>query len=339
MPEWTVAVFGAGTWGATLACLLRAKGAAVALWEFAPAVVEALARTRRPAKLPYLELPADVLVTGDLDAAPLREARHWVVAVPSHGVRALAARLAPRWKASPPETIAVCAKGIEPDTGLTMGRVIESELGPGGRGRVAALSGPSHAEEVARHLPTTIVAASEDAALARRVQELFNTPRFRVYTNDDPLGVELGGALKNVVAIAAGVCDGMGLGDNARAALLTRGLAEMTRLGAKMGARAETFAGLTGMGDLIATATSRHSRNRNFGELLGRGMKAEEARAQIGMEVEGVYAARSARRLAEREKVEMPIAAEVHAILYENKTPAQAVQDLLSRDPKPEVYA
>jgi len=219
-----------------------------------------------------------------------------------------------------------------------MSQVVESELDGLSEGGVTALSGPSHAEEVCRDVPTTIVAASDHDGRTERVQALFNTPRFRVYTSRDRLGVELGGALKNVIAIASGVCDGMGFGDNTRAALITRGLAEITRLGARMGARAETFAGLTGMGDLIVTATSRHSRNRKFGELLGQGVAAGEARQRIGMEVEGIYAARSASQLAERHGVEMPISREVHAILYESKAPAHAVRDLLSRDLKPELY-
>jgi len=333
----TVAVLGGGTWGVTLACLLHDKGERVRLWEYDAAVVAQLVATRVPAKLPHLAIPAEIEITNNLERA-VEGARHWVIVVPSHGVRALAERLADAARRRAPETIALGTKGIEPDTGLTMTAVVSSAIGEAVAGRVAALSGPSHAEEVSRQAPTTVVAAAADEVLAQRVQALFNTTRFRVYTVTDALGVELGAALKNVIAIAAGVCDGLGFGDNSRAALLTRGLAEITRLGVKMGARPETFAGLAGLGDLIVTAGSRHSRNRNFGELLGQGVGADEARAQIGMEVEGVYAARSARQLAQRHHVEMPISREVYAILYESKAVKDAVHDLLSRDPKPEIW-
>ena len=332
-----VCVFGGGTWGATLAWMLRRKGLGVRLWEFSLDVVAALRGARVPAKLPHLRLQDDIEITHDL-AEACAGAAHWVIVVPSHGVRALARALKPLLSSAPPQTITLCAKGIEPETGLTLTQVAAAELGEPAGARIVALSGPSHAEEVSREMPTTVVSAAMDAALARRVQELFATPVFRVYTSPDTLGVELGGALKNVIAIAAGVCDGMGFGDNTRAALITRGLAEMTRLGVRMGARAETFAGLAGLGDLVVTATSHHSRNRNFGELLGRGVPADEARRRIGMEVEGVYAARSARLLSQRHGVEMPISAEAYAILYESKPAAEAVKALLSRDPKPEVY-
>lgn len=338
MNDIRVAVFGGGTWGSTLAWLLRARrGAQVRLWEFDPEVAARLRQTRSPAKLPHLSLPAEILVTHDLGEAA-DGARHWVVVVPSHGVRAWAQNLAPRFAASPPESITVCTKGIDAETGRTMTQLAAGALGDGAADRLVALSGPSHAEEVSREMPTTVVAAGEDAGRAETVQEIFNAPRFRVYTGTDVLGVELGAALKNVIAIASGICDGMGFGDNSRAALITRGLAEITRLGVRMGAQARTFAGLTGMGDLIVTAGSRHSRNRNFGEYLATGLTPEEARAKVGMEVEGVYAARAARELAVRYETDMPISSEVYAILYEDKAPEQAVQDLLSRDPKPEVY-
>lgn len=330
-------VFGAGTWGATLACLLAGKGAAVKVWEFAPEVVEQINATRSPAKLPHLKMPDDMLVTNDIVEA-IDGSDHWVVVTPSHGVRALGKRLADAFATSRPETIVVCAKGIESETGLTMTQVMDAGLGGGASQWLVALSGPSHAEEVSRGMPTTVVAAAETKGVAERAQGLFNTPRFRVYTGGDVLGVELGAALKNVIAIAAGACDGMGFGDNTRAALVTRGLAEMTRLGVQMGARRETFSGLAGMGDLIVTAGSRHSRNHNFGELLGQGVSADAARQSIGMEVEGVYAARSAHELAARHDVSMPIAAEVYAILYEAKSTSDAMRSLLARDPKPEIW-
>ncbi len=333
-PE-NVTIFGAGTWGITLACLLWDKGHSVKVWEYEPSVVDAIRATRRPLKLPDLVVPDEMPVTNDLNEAT-NGSRHWIFVVPSRGVRPLAKNLKKAFKDAPPATVVLCAKGIESDSGYTMSQIAESVFTC--RGPIAALSGPSHAEEVSKGMPTTIVAAARDEGVALQVQDLFNTERFRVYTSDDLLGIELGGALKNVIAIASGICDGLGFGDNSRAALITRGLAEITRLGVQIGARMETFAGLAGMGDLIVTATSHHSRNRNFGELLGRGVDADAARAQIGMEVEGIWAARSAQRLAERFKVDMPISRQVYEILYNSKPPASAVRDLLSRDPKPEIY-
>jgi glycerol-3-phosphate dehydrogenase (NAD(P)+) len=227
------------------------------------------------------------------------------------------------------------AKGIENETGARMSEVIAETLG---RKDVVVLSGPSHAEEVSRGIPTAVVVASQDAALATRAQRLFMNERFRVYTHHDVAGVELGGALKNVVALAAGVCDGIGFGDNTKAALCTRGLAEMSRLGVKLGAKSETFFGLSGVGDLIVTAFSRHSRNRRFGERLGRGETPEQIVASTPMIAEGVKTARSARQLAQSRGggIEVPITREVYAILYEGKPPKQAVRDLMLREAKPE---
>ena len=261
-----------------------------------------------------------------------------VVAAASHGVRALAGwcrppadqppRLTPPW--------VVCSKGIEEDSLLPMAGVIESVWGTAYRERIAVLSGPSFTAEVARQLPTTVCAASTDPRLSEYVQTLFMTNRFRVYTQDDVLGVELGGSLKNVIAIAAGVCDGMELGDNARAALITRGLAEMIRLGTALGARPETFAGLAGMGDLILTCCGALSRNHTFGELLARGRTVQEALVEIGMVVEGMPTARSARALALKHGVTMPIVEEVYAVLYQGKSPQAALQDLMGREARPE---
>ncbi|NQU43317.1 NAD(P)-dependent glycerol-3-phosphate dehydrogenase, partial [bacterium] len=230
----------------------------------------------------------------------------------------------------------LCSKGIEEETLLPMADVIESVWGPGSRDRLAVLSGPSFAAEVARGKPTTVCVASTNKTLGEYVQNLFMSNLFRVYTQDDMLGVELGGSMKNVMAIAAGVCDGLGLGDNARAALITRGLAEMTRLGTAMGARHETFSGLTGMGDLILTCCGPQSRNHTFGVLLARGKSPQEALDEIGMVVEGARTARSAKALAEKHGIEMPIVNEVYAVIYQNKKPEDAVRHLMEREAKPE---
>ena len=261
-----------------------------------------------------------------------------VVAAASHGVRALAEWCRPPADQPPRQTPpwVVCSKGIEEDSLLPMAGVIESVWGAPYRDRIAVLSGPSFTAEVARQLPTTVCAASTNPRLSEYVQTLFMTNRFRVYTQDDVLGVELGGSLKNVIAIAAGVCDGMELGDNARAALITRGLAEMIRLGTALGARPETFAGLAGMGDLILTCCGSLSRNHTFGTLLARGRTVQEALAEIGMVVEGMRTARSARALALKHEVTMPIVKEVYAVLHEGKSPQAALQDLMGRGARPE---
>jgi glycerol-3-phosphate dehydrogenase (NAD(P)+) len=230
----------------------------------------------------------------------------------------------------------LCTKGIEEETLLTPTGVIESVWGEEWRSRLVVLSGPSFAPEVALGKPTTVCVASRDRSLSAYYQTLFMTDRFRVYTQDDVMGVELGGALKNVVAIAAGVCDGLGLGENARAALITRGLAEMIRLGVVMGAQAHTFAGLTGLGDLVLTCVGKSSRNHRFGELLARGFPPDEALKEIGMVVEGLPTARSAYALARKHGVVMPITREIYAVAYEGKRPADAAKDLMQREARPE---
>ncbi len=342
-----VTVLGAGAWGIVLAAHLSRQGHRVICWDLMEEVVAKLACTRRHPKLPGFEVPAEVRLSGELEKAidfsddstnerPFPDAV--VVVVPSHGVGALAAN----WKFLQAEheglnaPWVVCSKGIDEETLETMAERVESVLGPESHDRIAAFSGPSFAAEVAQSKPTTVCAAAWNPELAKYVQALFMSDTLRVYTQDDVLGVELGGSLKNVVAIAAGVCDGLSLGDNSRAALITRGLAEMIRLGGAMGARVETFAGLAGMGDLILTCCGPLSRNHSFGELLAKGRTPDQALEEIGMVVEGMRTARSARALAQKHGVEMPIVQEVYAVIYESKDPRQAVYDLMHREAKPE---
>jgi glycerol-3-phosphate dehydrogenase (NAD(P)+) len=323
-----VAVLGAGAWGTALSKVLHENGHRVTLWARNASALEEVKRTRRNERyLPAIELPADWACEPDLTKATSRQ-DCIVVAIASKGFREVATLLR--------DTNAILVsvtKGIEYDTGKTMCGVLR-DCAP--RARVAALSGPTFAMEVARGMPTAIVAASEDQETRRAVQELFHQPRFRVYRSPDLLGVELGGALKNIIAIAAGVCDGLGFGDNSKAALITRGIAEVRRLGVACGAQAETFSGLSGLGDLMVTCFSRQSRNRELGERAGRGEKME-ALMQPGTRLaEGVPTCRSAFRLARKLNVETPIIDEVHAMLYEEKNVRKAVNDLLGRDTKAE---
>ncbi len=334
-PE-TIAVLGAGTWGCTLAALLARHGHAVTLWDPDARVVESLGRVRVPAKLPHLHLAPNIGVTGDL-AQAVEAASVLVLAAPSVGMRATVEALARMQTDDDRCLYVICTKGLERHTDLTMSQVVLAVLGEGVRERVGVLSGPSHAEEVSAQMPTTVTAAAYCAETARRIQAIFFDPMFRVYTHDDVLGVELGAAVKNVIAIAAGICDGLGMGDNAKAALLTRGLAEMMRLGRALHVNPRTLSGLSGMGDLIVTAISRHSRNRNFGELLAQGLTPEQASEAIGMVVEGAPTARAVCELARRHRVDMPISEAVYSILYESKPLLQAVSELLERDPKSEM--
>ncbi len=332
-----IAVLGAGAWGIVLASHLARKGHRVAAWDAAPPVIASLRALRGHPKLKGFTVPQEVRLVDRVEEALLdRRPACVVVVVPSHAMRDLAKecqRLDPSGAIAPWVS---CAKGIEEETLLTMTGVVESVRGAGWRERLAVLSGPSFAAEVGTGKPTTVCVASANKPLAAWTQAAFGSETFRIYTQDDVLGVELGGSLKNVIAIASGVCDGMGLGDNARAALITRGLAEMVRLGVAMGARAETFAGLAGMGDLILTCAGEQSRNHQFGALLAEGRPASEALRQIGMVVEGARTARSVRALAVRHRVEMPISNAVYEMLYEDKPPATALRDLLRRDQRPE---
>lgn len=322
-----VTVLGAGAWGTALAMLLQRGGHSVTIWGHDPAHLEAMRSGQNERYLPGVPLPTDWQLNPDL-AGATQDAESIVVAVPSKAFREVTARLG---DFSGP-FISV-TKGIEHETGLTMCGILAANAP---RARLAALSGPSLALEVARGIPTAIVAASEEAEVAALVQKLFHRPTFRVYTSSDLNGVELGGALKNVIAIAAGVCDGLGFGDNSKASLITRGIVEMRRLGVACGAQAETFAGLSGMGDLMVTCFSKLSRNRGFGERVGRGEKPEAVLASIPSVVEGCPTARSACHLARKLNLSTPIIDEVYAMLYESKNVRQAVQDLTMRESKAE---
>jgi glycerol-3-phosphate dehydrogenase (NAD(P)+) len=326
------AVLGDGAWGTAIALLLaQDPGHRVTLWSAREANGRLLRERRENVRLlPGVPIPEQVELTLDVRRA-VEGAALWVVAVPTVYLRATLAPVAPRLP--PPAPLLSLAKGIEEGTFLRPTQVLAQVLGAS---RLAVLSGPSHAEETSRGLPTSVVAASSDPALAGWVQQAFTTDRFRVYTNLDPLGVELGGALKNVIGIAAGIGDGLGLGDNAKSALMTRGLVEMTRFGVALGARAETFQGLAGLGDLITTCVSRHGRNRRLGERLARGERWADIRAGMAMVAEGAFTAHSVHDRARQLGIDMPITAEVYRVLYEDKDPRAAVNDLMLRLPRGE---
>ncbi|HET9939805.1 MAG TPA: NAD(P)H-dependent glycerol-3-phosphate dehydrogenase [Candidatus Eisenbacteria bacterium] len=332
-----IGVIGGGGWGTALSIVLESRGHQVTLWVYEADLAEHMRRSRVNERfLPEVSIPEAVTITSSLGEA-VAGATSLLFVPPSHALRSTAARLV---EEAPDltrvEWVTVATKGIETRTLKRPSEVLAEILPAPLRERIVVLAGPSHAEEVARRIPTLIVAASRDAALAQRTQEAFHTDWLRIYTNDDVVGVEIGVALKNVIAIAAGIADGLGFGDSTKAALLTRGLAEMGRLAAKLGARPETLSGLAGMGDLIATAGSRHSRNRRFGEAVGRGATVKEALAASPMVVEGVATAEAAVALGQREGVELPIIEQVHAILHEGKSARTALRELLTRDLKSE---
>ena len=339
----SIGILGSGTWGVALARLLERNGHRVTVWSKFPREAEMLADSRTHPNLPGLTISPDIIFTSDARVAC--EGKDMLLfAVPSVFVRATAALAAPFIPDG--QIIVDVAKGIEPDTLLTMTEVIRDELRKDGRHeqvKLVALSGPTHAEEVALDMPTAIVSACTDMAVAEAVQDVFmkgrhpNSPCMRTYTNADVLGVELCGALKNIMALAAGISTGLGYGDNAKALLITRGMAEITRLGLAMGCSEQTFYGLAGIGDLIVTATSVHSRNNRCGMLIGQGMKAEEAVRAVGMVVEGINALPAAMQLAERYQVEMPIAAGVNAVVKGIMSPAELGVALMTRDKTREV--
>ena len=323
-----ITILGAGAWGTALARLLHQGGHEITLWGHIAEWLDEIRQAGRNDRfLPGIQVPREVVLQADVPRA-IAGAECIVVAVPSQPFRSVTRQLADF-----SGFIASVTKGIEYDTGLTMCGIL-AETAP--RAKCAALSGPTFAIEVARDIPTAIVAASRDLVTADAVQRLFNRPTFRVYTSTDLLGVEMGGALKNVIAIAAGIGDGLGFGDNSKAALVTRAIVEIRRLGVACGAQAETFTGLSGLGDLMVTCFSKHSRNRGFGERVGRGEKATDIVAGMQAVAEGYPTARSAFRLARKHHVSTPVIDEVHAMLYEGKNIAQAVRDLMSRDLKPE---
>lgn len=329
-----ITVFGAGTWGIALARLLAVNGHDVTVWSALPQELKELRETHRHKNLPGMVLPDTMHFTADM-AAACRGQALLLFAVPSPFVRSTAKKAAPHIPDG--QLIVDVAKGIEEKTLFTMSEIIEDELAAAGRhASVVALSGPTHAEEVARDLPSLIVAGCADEAAAKTVQQIFTTPTFRVYTNTDRRGVELGGAVKNVIALAVGIALGLGYGDNAKAALITRGNAELARLGQAMGCEASTFAGLSGMGDLIVTCTSMHSRNLHAGMLLGRGMPAAQAKKEVGQVVEGINALPAARKLAKKCGVEMPIVESVGLILDGKLQAKDALAALMGRDLKKE---
>jgi len=329
-----IAVLGAGSWGATLSALLSEKGMAVTLWEFNPEQAKQLSSWRALSFFPHLTIPKDIVITSDLKSAADNK-DIIIFAVPSHTLRNVARNLQSAGAGLSNAVFVSATKGIENDTLMTMTGIISQEI-PGASSQIAALSGPTHAEEVSQKIATSAVAASQNAETARLCQEIFTTAFFRVYTRNDLRGVETGAALKNVFAIAAGVCDGLGLGDNTKAALVTRGLRELAKLGVKMGGQPSTYLGLTGLGDLIVTCFSRHSRNRAIGEKIGKGKSIGEAEKELVMIAEGVKTTKSAYDLGKKYGLELPIIEQVYKVLYEGKNPKSAVNDLMMRKPKPE---
>jgi glycerol-3-phosphate dehydrogenase (NAD(P)+) len=327
----TIGILGAGSWGVAIARMLADSGHTVSVWSALPDEISGLQHTRSHPNLPGMTIPESIVFTADLSSACF--AKDLVVfAVPSVFVRRTAEKAAPYLPDG--QIIADLAKGIEPDTLMTLTEVIRSVLQNDGRHdaiRLVALSGPTHAEEVAMRLPTTIVSASADQDAAEFVQRVFTNEYMRVYTSADHKGVEISGALKNIIALAAGISTGLGYGANLKAAIITRGLAEITRLGLAMGCAEQTFYGLAGIGDMIVTATSEHSRNNRAGELIGRGYSAEEAARKVGMVVEGIHALPAAMHLAEAYHVDMPITFAVNAVVSKKKTPEEAVRELMTR--------
>ena len=324
-----ISVIGAGSWGTALALLLHKNGHEVNVWSIMEDEIKMLTEKREHAsKLPGVKLPEDMSFTTDMEAS-LQDKDMIVLAVPSPFTRSTAHTMCPFVKEG--QLIVNVAKGVEEKTLMTLSDIIEEEIP---QANVAVLSGPSHAEEVGRGVPTTVVAGAHDQKTAEYIQNIFMNPVFRVYTSPDILGMELGAALKNVIALAAGTADGLGHGDNLKAALITRGIAEITRLGLAMGAHAETFYGLSGIGDLIVTCASVHSRNRKAGYLIGQGYTMKEAMDKVQMIVEGVYSAKAAMGLAKKYNVELPIIEQVNKVLFEDKDPKEALDELMLRDKK-----
>ena len=331
-----IGVLGAGTWGMALARMLAKSDHEVIVWSALPAEIENLNTTRKHPNLPAMEIPESIVFTTDI-AETCRDKDVLLMAVPSVFVRSTTATAAPYIPDG--QVIVDVAKGIEADTLFTMSEVILNELqkdGCHGNVQVVALSGPTHAEEVAIDLPTTIVSACRDLKTAKAVQDMFFNTCMRVYTNPDVRGVELCGAMKNIIALTAGISAGLGYGDNAKAAIITRGMAEIARLGRAMGCQETTFYGLAGIGDLIVTATSVHSRNNKAGYLIGQGLSPEEAKKQVGMVVEGINALPAAMKLIEQYEVEMPITAMTNEVINKGADPAECVAALMGREKRSE---
>lgn len=326
-----ITVVGSGAWGTALALVLLENGHDVTLWSHREESARQMEERRENPMLPGVALPSQLKITARLES--LSDCRAAVLATPSFAVRETARKIAPLLPLG--AAAVLVSKGIEKETSLRLSQAVREEIGPGHP--VVVLSGPSHAEEVSRGIPTALVSACEDRLAAEQVQDLFMNERLRVYASPDIVGVELGAALKNVIALCAGCCDGLGYGDNTKAMLMTRGLTEMARLGVAMGAKKETFAGLTGIGDLIVTCTSMHSRNRRCGILIGQGVPVERALQEIGAVVEGYYAAATAHALAEKVGVEMPIAEAAYQVLYHGKDARGVVGELMTREKKHEI--
>ncbi|GJQ58400.1 MAG: glycerol-3-phosphate dehydrogenase [NAD(P)+] [Candidatus Scalindua sp.] len=327
-----ISVLGTGGWGTALAILLHEKGHRVTLWGATPDYVDLLRQKRENSKyLKGFTIPTDLTITSKIEDAQC-EANIIVVAIPTPYVRSILEKGKDSYIPGTPLVSVI--KGIENETLMRSSEIIIDVLG---KQPVILLFGPSHAEEVAKRLPTTVVVASEDDELARETQNIFMTNRFRVYTNPDVIGVELGGSLKNVIAIAAGICEGLGFGDNSKAALLTRGLSEIIRLGVAMGGRRETFSGLTGLGDLITTCVSPFGRNRFVGEQIAKGKKLSQLLTEMNQVAEGIRTTKSVCKLAKKFHVEMPITSEIYKVLFEDKDPMTAVNELMVREPKSEI--
>lgn len=331
-PQVTTAVIGAGAWGTALAALLAANGQPTRLWgRSAEQMTQMAATASSPRYLPGVELPHTLAVSSDL-ATVLAGARDLLLVVPSHAFRQTLELIAPHMQ--PNMRLLWASKGFEPETGRLLHQIVEDQFGD--RFPMAVISGPTFALEVAKGMPTAITVASRDQALAAEAAQRLHNDRFRAYTSADVTGVEVGGAVKNILAIAAGIADGLGFGANARAALITRGLTEVMRLGEALGGQRETLMGLAGLGDLVLTCTDDQSRNRRFGLALGRGSDMAAARASINQVVEGIEAAKEARRLAQSLNIDMPITEQVYQVLYNNLSPREAVTHLLTREQKSE---
>ena len=323
-----ISVLGTGSWGSAIGDLLNQNGHEVIMWQRDAEKVKAMEVDRKHPFFVDLTFSDEVKFTTDLDSA-IKGSQLLVVAVPSHSVRELVSRAVEFIEDN--VIIVNITKGLELDTLLTMSSVISEET-VGKNVSIVSLYGPSHAEEVGRKIPTTLVAASTEENASKKVQYIFSSRVLRVYTNTDILGLELGGSIKNVIAIAAGICDGIGFGDNTKAAILTRGIAEMTRLGVALGAQEKTFAGLSGIGDLFVTCSSKHSRNRYVGEEIGKGRKIDEILSEMKMVAEGVKTAKSVFQLCQKHNVDMPISCAVYNVLYNNKDPLESVSELMNRD-------
>jgi glycerol-3-phosphate dehydrogenase (NAD(P)+) len=329
-----ISVLGAGGWGTTLAILLHYNGHNVTLWEYKKSYARHLIKKRiNTDYLPGIKIPKEIIITNDIEEST-NDKNLIVLAVPSQFLRGVVNKV--EFKQIEDSILVSVSKGIENKSLMTMSQMLKNVFPNIDKNQIGVISGPSHAEEVSRMIPTAVVAASSDLETSKAIQAAFITSYFRVYASNDILGVELGGAFKNIIAIGAGIIDGAGFGDNTKAAIMTRGVAEISRLGLAMGAQPETFAGLSGMGDLIVTCMSRHSRNRFVGEEIGKGKKLKQILNSMEQVAEGVETTRSAKQLAAKIEIETPITNEVYKILFEDKDPVKATTDLMTRDMKAE---